>query len=84
MLDFMLDLPASYRARVLGNLDRLIAHLEGSAPSSTCERKTASATRAARSAAGDKHLVLLRRNRQVLLTAQSPAACGKVVAAKAA
>ncbi len=75
MLDLARALPPWYRQRALADLDRLIAHLEGSTPSprQTRKRRAAAAKRAGRSGAPEDHLVLLRRSRQVLLAAQSSA-----------
>jgi hypothetical protein len=76
MLDFARALPPWYRQRALADLDRLIAHLEGSTPSPLQTRKCrgAAAKRAGRSGALEDRLVLLRRSRQVLLAAQASAA----------
>ena len=76
MLDLARVLPPWYRQRALADLDRLIAHLEGSAssPLQTRQRRAAAAERAGRSGAPDDRLILLRRSRQMLLAAQSSAA----------
>jgi hypothetical protein len=73
MLDLARALPPWYRQRALADLDRLIAQLEGSAPSPRPTRKlrAAVAQRAGRGGVPDGRLVLLRRSRQVLLAAQS-------------
>lgn len=73
MLDLARALPLWYRQRALADLDRLIAQLEGSAPSplQTREPRAAVAKRAGRSGAPEGRLVLLRRSRQVLLAAQA-------------
>jgi hypothetical protein len=74
MLDLARALPPWYRQRALADLDRLIAHLEGStsSPLQTPKRRGVAAKR--RSGAPEDHLALLRRSRQVLLAAQSSAA----------
>ena len=74
MLDLARALPPWYRQRALADLDRLLAQLEDSTPSSprqTRQRRAAAAQQAARSAAPEDRLILLRHGRQVLLAAQS-------------